>query len=236
LPPVGPRPAPPPPKLPPSNNKPKLALNIHGGPLNHKVKYTPPTGIINNSALRQAKSKLTPPKSHEELLKAATAAKVAAGPKPASNGASGSGSGAAAKKSEKDKKKEKAGLAAYMPTAGQLGAVGALAAVGLQGWGNVVSQNGLMAAQQGLQVSQQGLLASQQGLTANVKNQHIAFANAYHGGAISADGRTAFGASGMPNVPLDWDGVGAIGGKAEAPAPGSGSGNGNPKKKKNGGK
>ncbi|MCJ1247365.1 hypothetical protein MMC30_004579 [Trapelia coarctata] len=235
-PPAGPRPPPPPPKLPPSNKKPKPALNIHGEPLKHKVTHTPATGVINNSALRQAKKKLTPPKSNEELIKATTAAKIAAGPKPASNGgAAGSGS----RKSDKDKKKGKAGVAAYMPTMGQLGALGAVAAVGMQGWGNVVTQNGLTAAQQGLQVSQQGLLASQQGLTANVKNQHIAFANAYHGGAISADGRTAFGASGMPNVPLDWDGVQGIGGKAESPAPGPGGASGGgsaKKKKKNGGK
>lgn len=80
-------------------------------------------------------------------------------------------------------------MAAYMPTMAQLGALGAVAAVGMQGWGNGVAQKGLRAAQQNL--------------AAGVKNAPIAFANVYHGGAFIADGRTAYGSAGRPDVGLD---------------------------------
>ena len=164
---------------------PNTGVNIHGNPLKNKVKYTPPNGVISPYALRQAKQKLTPPKTQEQILKEATAAKVAAGPASA------------------DGKGKKNG---WKVGSGAMTAIGVIAGAGVSTWNTAIAQQGLAVAQKGLKVSQDGLKAG-------VKNEHIFFSQAYHGGAISPDGATAYppnGPKAVHNVKMDWDGVRSI--------------------------
>ena len=130
--PATPPPAPPHPPAIPKPKPPAQATLPGGRPLNLAVKHEPYRGVITDSALRQAKNKLTPPKTNEQEIRAAAEGRRKAAAK---------GKGKDGKGKAKENASSWGSRLATMTTVGA-----AVTGLGVAGWGTGLSQQSVEIA------------------------------------------------------------------------------------------